>query len=175
MIAFAKIKPLLYIFALLGAFAAGSYVEDLRQTNAALKKEQELLTDLNERKDQIDDLNQRLYAAQSEAAMQYEKGRQEAQTNADSLISEYRSGNIRLRKELQCSNDLLRGVSDATTTGRLAVPEGNCGLSSTDVENLVRFAAETNRLRDKVNSLISAYNQAKIEIDRLNHPNKETK
>lgn len=169
---FERFIPILKILALVGAFAAGSYVEDLRNDNDNLTKENYTLTELNARKDQIYDLQQQLATAQTEAATAYEKGRQESQATADSAIASYRSGNIRLRKQLQCTTELLRRVPDSTATGSLPIPEGNCGLSTADVEFLVRFAAETNRLRNKVNSLIYAYNSAKLKIDELNNKGK---
>lgn len=172
---FERFIPMLKILALVGAFAAGSYVEDLRNDNATLTKENTTLIELNARKDQVHDLEQQLAASQTEAATAYEEGRRNAQASADSSIAAFRAGNLKLRKQLQCTTELLRSVPDATTTGSLPIPTGNCGLSTADVEFLVRFAAETNRLRDKVNSLIFAYNSAKIKLDQLNNASKDKK
>lgn len=163
-----RIVPLLKILALVGAFAAGSYVEDLQQTNASLAKDNQYLTSLNERKDKINALEEQIATLQVESASAYEKGRQEAQLVADDTIARYKSGNVKLREQLSCSRELLRSVPDSATTGRLSIPEGNCGLSEEDVRFLVQFAAETNRLKEKVNSLIDTYNQAKIKIDQFN-------
>lgn len=78
----------------------------------------------------------------------------------EKTIADYRNGSLRLRKQFTCYRDL----SEAAAGGRVSDGAGDCGLSAADVEFLIRFSKEANRLRDKVTSLqdvLSSLNAAK--------------
>lgn len=160
-----ELKIAAAIGVVVGAYLFGCYNTQVKADREALKLQNKSLTVLNERKDKINELEKQLAAANQQAAAAYEKGRQSAQDEADDTIANYRSGNIKLRKQLQCTVNLVRSVPDASTAGQFTEQARNCGLSSADVEFLIRFAAETNRLRDKVNALID---QAQSDREIIN-------
>jgi len=87
--------------------------------------------------------NKRLAAAQEQAAQAYEKGKQDAQQEAESTIAAYRAGTIRLRSQFTCFN---RSMSNATTSASVRDAASGCGLSETDVEFLVRFAERADKV-----------------------------
>lgn len=98
--------------------------------------------ELNARKDATEKSN-RLAAAQEQAAQAYEKGKQDAQNEANATIAAYRAGTIRLRSQFTCFN---RSVSNATTSTGVSDAARDCGLSERDVEFLVRFAERADKV-----------------------------
>lgn len=89
------------------------------------------------------DKNSRIAALQDEAAQAYEKGKQDAQNEANATIAAYRAGTIRLRSQFTCFN---RSVSNATTSTGISDAARDCGLSKADVEFLVRFAERADKV-----------------------------
>lgn len=89
------------------------------------------------------DKNSRIAELQDEAAQAYEKGKKDAQNEADATIAAYRAGTIRLRQQFTCFN---RSVSNATTSIGISDAARDCGLSERDVEFLVRFAERANKV-----------------------------
>lgn len=87
--------------------------------------------------------NNRIAALQDEAAQAYEKGKQDAQNEANATIAAYRAGTIRLRSQFTCFN---RSVSNATTSTSISDAARDCGLSKADVEFLVRFAERADKV-----------------------------
>lgn len=85
----------------------------------------------------------RLAAAQEQAAQAYEQGKQDAQKEADFTIAAYRAGTIRLRQRFACFN---RSMSNATTSASVSDAASVCGLSSTDVEFLIRYAERADQV-----------------------------
>lgn len=98
--------------------------------------------ELAARKDATEKSN-RLAAAQEQAAQAYEKGKQDAQQEADATIAAYRAGTIRLRSQFTCFN---RSVSNATTSTGVSDAARDCGLSERDVEFLIRFAEQADKV-----------------------------
>lgn len=98
--------------------------------------------ELAARKDATEKSN-RLAAAQEQAAQAYEKGKQDAQNEANATIAAYRAGTIRLRSQFTCFN---RSVSNATTSTGISDAARDCGLSERDVEFLIRFAERADKV-----------------------------
>lgn len=98
--------------------------------------------ELAARKDATEKSN-RLAAAQEHAAQAYEKGKQDAQNEADATIAAYRAGTVRLRSQFTCFN---RSVSNATTSTGISDAARDCGLSERDVEFLIRFAERADKV-----------------------------
>lgn len=94
------------------------------------------------RRDATDKTN-RLAAAQAQAAEAYEKGKTDAQNEADSTIAAYRAGSLRLRAQFTCFN---RSVPNTTTSTGISDAARDCGLSETDVSNLVRLAERADQV-----------------------------
>lgn len=87
--------------------------------------------------------SKRLATAQEQAAQAYEKGKQDAQQEAEATIAAYRAGTIRLRSQFTCFN---RSMSNATTSASVSDAARGCGLSETDVEFLVRYAERADQV-----------------------------
>lgn len=98
--------------------------------------------ELEARKDATEKSN-RLAAAQEQAAQAYEKGKQDAQQEAETTIAAYRAGTIRLRSQFTCFN---RSMSNATTSASVSDAASGCGLSAADVEFLVRYAERADQV-----------------------------
>lgn len=87
---------------------------------------------------QFADISQRAVNQQRNRDQTYEK-----------TMADYRAGTKRLRSQFDC----YRNMSRAAASGQSTDGAGNCGLSDADVQFLVQFGREGNRLRDKVNNL----------------------
>lgn len=112
------------------------------QTKWQARDLDDVQAELAARKDATEKSN-RLAAAQEQAAQAYEKGKQDAQQEAESTIAAYRAGTIRLRSQFTCFN---RSMSNATTSASVRDAASGCGLSETDVEFLVRFAERADKV-----------------------------
>ena len=89
------------------------------------------------------DKSTKLAAAQEQAAQAYEQGKQDAQNEANATIAAYRTGSIRLRAQFTCFNG---SVSNTTTSTGVSDAARDCGLSETDVTNLVRIAQRADQV-----------------------------
>jgi hypothetical protein len=86
------------------------------------------------------------FANISQQAIEHQRKRDQTY---EQTMADYRAGNKRLREQFTCYRDM----SKAAASGRPTDDARNCGLSDADVQFLVQFGREANRLRDKVNDL----------------------
>lgn len=85
----------------------------------------------------------------SELQDQAAADRRQRESKYEKDLADYRNGNLRLRAQFTC----YRNLSETAAAGQRIDDAGKCGLSDADVEFLIRFAKEANRLRDKVTEL----------------------
>lgn len=86
------------------------------------------------------------FAAINQQAIEHQRKRDQTY---EKTMADYRAGNKRLREQFTCYRDM----SQSAASGRPIDDTRKCGLSDADVQFLVQFGREANRLRDKVTDL----------------------
>lgn len=86
-------------------------------------------------------------AAETAAAIDkaYQQGAAHAKANADRIIADLHTGNLRLRQSFTCTISSV-SVSSTNSAARISDAARTCGLSTADAEFLIRFAERADKV-----------------------------